>query len=104
MKVDEHHAVEHEGGVPFAVGQVVDALDEAQEVLMLLFETVVEAFGYLFDVEGSEHVAGDVYDREVGLIFEGEDNPFQLLDEGFAALVGVGRYGCAGVPACPVRV
>ena len=82
----------------------LDTLNEAEKVLMLVLETVIEFLGYLLDIEGSEHVAGDVYDREIGLIFEGEDNPFQLLDEGFAAPGRIGRYGCAGGPAGPVRV
>ena len=42
-------------------------------------------------------MAGDVYDREVGLIFEREDNPFQLLDKGFAALVGSVDMGARAV-------
>ena len=85
-KVDEHHTVEHEGGVPFTVGQVVDALNKAQEVLMLLFEAVVEFFGDLLDIEGGAYAAGDVHDRQVGLLVEGENDRFQLLDEPFATL------------------
>ena len=96
-EVDEHHAVEHQRGVPFAVGHFLDTLNEAEKVLMLVLETVVEFLGYFLDIEGSEHVAGDVYDREVGLIFEREDNPFQLLDEGFAALVGSVDMGARAV-------
>ena len=59
-KIYKHHAVKHERGVPFAVGQDFDAFDEAEKVLMLIFEVVVEAFGDLFDVEGGAHAAGDV--------------------------------------------
>ena len=61
-EVDEHHAVEHQRSVPFTVSQFLDTLNEAKKVLMLVLETVVKAFGDLFDVEGSEHVSGDVYD------------------------------------------
>ena len=103
-EIDEHHAIEHQRGVPFAVGHFLDTLNEAEKVLMLILETVIESLGYFLDVEGSEHVASDVYDREVGLIFEGEDNPFQLLDEGFSALVGSVDMGARAVRACPVHV
>ena len=44
-EVDEHHAVEHQGGVPVAVALGRDALYELPEVLQLFLEPFVEALG-----------------------------------------------------------
>ena len=86
-EVDEHHAVEHQRGVPFAVGHSADAVDEAQEGAVFLLEAVVEAFGDLVDVEGGAHPSRDVHDAQVGFFVQGEGQLFQLLDECFAGVV-----------------
>ena len=44
-EVDEHHSVEHEGGVPVSVALGRDALDELPEVLQFFLEPFVEALG-----------------------------------------------------------
>ncbi len=98
-EVDEHHAVEHEGGVPFAVGRFLYTFNKAQEGLMRFLEAVVEAFGDLFDIEGGAHAAGNVDERQVFFLVEGEEDGFQFLDERFAALPGVVDVGARAVGA-----
>ena len=44
-EVDEHHAIEHDGGVPVAVDLGGDTLDEVPEGLQLFLEPFVEALG-----------------------------------------------------------
>ena len=92
-EVDEHHAIEHQRGVPLAVGQFFDALDKVEKGLMLHLETVVKTFGDLFDIEDGAHAGGRVDNGYIGFLVEGEDNRFQLLDERFAALAGVVDVG-----------
>ena len=99
MKVDEHHAVEHQGGVPFAVGRFLYAFDKAEKGLMLFLEAVVEAFGYFLDIEGGAHAAGNVHERQVFFLVEGEEDGFQFLDERFAAVAGIVDVGARAVGA-----
>lgn len=58
-KIDEHQAIEHDGGIPIAVGPIGDALDEAEEVLPVGIEVLVELLGDLLDVEGGAGATGD---------------------------------------------
>ena len=51
-EVDEHHAVEHEGGVPVPIALNVDAVDEAPKSGELGPEAFIEALGQLLDIEG----------------------------------------------------
>ena len=88
-KVDEHHAVQHQRGVPLAVGHVPDALDEAEKRLMLLLETVVEALGHLLHVERLGDPRGGVRDGEALLFFESEAQVFELLRQRFGTLPAV---------------
>ena len=50
-EVDEHHAVEHEGGVPVPVALGGDAIDEVPEGGKFRPEAFVEALGDFFYVE-----------------------------------------------------
>ena len=54
-EVDKHETVEHEGGVPFAIGLFGDAFDEGEEAGVLDFETVIEFFGDALFMEGIAH-------------------------------------------------
>ena len=51
-EIDEHHAVEHEGGVPVPVALGGDALDEVPEGGQLGPKAFVEALGDFFYVQG----------------------------------------------------
>ena len=50
-EVDEHHAVEHKGGVPVPVTLSGDAVDEAPKGGKLCPEALVESLGDLFHVQ-----------------------------------------------------
>ena len=90
-KVDEHHPVQHERGVPFAVGDFLDTFDESQKGVMLLLEAIVEPLGDLFDVEGRPHPARYIDDAGVVFLFilQGKGYFLQFLDQCFARLVPV---------------
>ena len=51
-EIDEHQAVEHDRGIPLAVGALGDAVDELEKRRMLLLELVVEALGHALHVKG----------------------------------------------------
>ena len=51
-EVDEHHAVEHQGGVPVPVALRGDAVDEFSKAGQLGLEALVEALGHLPDIQG----------------------------------------------------
>ena len=99
-EVDEHHPVEHQRGVPFAVRGGGDAFDEVEERAVLLLEAVVEPAGDLLDVEGSAHAARHVHDGEVFFFVQGEDELVELLDQRLTRLVPAMdvRAGPVGTP------
>ena len=89
-EVDEHHTVEHEGGVPVAVALGRDALNELPEVLQFFLEAVVEALGDLLDVEGFDRTRRDIANADAaGLILQGEDEAVEALQQGLAGLACV---------------
>ena len=90
-EIDEHHPVQHQRGVPFAVGQVPDPLDEPQKGLMPLFEAVVEPPGDLLYVKGSPHPARYIDDGQAFFFVQREDEILQLLDKPLSGIpVAVG--------------
>ena len=107
-EVDEHHPVEHQRGVPFAVGDGRDALDEVQEGLVLLLEAVVEPPGDRLDVEGSTEPAGHLDEGDALLLLrQRKDQVLELLDQRFARLasavdVGTGPVGTSRFPLHPL--
>ena len=73
-EVDEHHAVEHEGGVPVPVTLGGDALDEVSEGGQLSPEAFVEALGYLLDIEGLADEGDNVSNPDAPcLVLESDD-------------------------------
>ena len=96
-EVDEHHAVEHEGGVPVAVALCGDAVDEVAEGGKFRPEAVVEAPGDLLDVEGLADAGRDVRDADtLGLIFEAVGDVAEALEDGLASLSRVELLLAAG--------
>ena len=59
-EVNEHQAVECNGGIPLLIGAIADTADELQKRLVLLLEPVVEAFGDPLDIKPGSGAAGDV--------------------------------------------
>ena len=88
-EVDEHHPVQHQRGIPFPVGEVLDAFDKAQEGVMLLLETVVESLGDLLYVEGRARPADHIDQGGVCLFIQRDDQVFQSLDQRFARLAAM---------------
>ena len=80
-EVDEHHAVEHEGGVPVPVALGGDAVDEVSEGGQLGPEAFVEAPGDLLDVEGFVNTRRYVGDADPSsLIFKIEGDVAETLE------------------------
>ena len=103
-KVDEHHPVQHERGVPFPISDVLNAFDEFQKDVMLLLETFVELLSDFLDVKGRARLARDVGQRGIGFLSQGEDKASQLLNQGLARLpMAVDVLGASG-PAGQARV
>ena len=86
-EVNEHHPVQHQRGVPFAVCEVLDARDEVQKSSMLFFEAVVEFFGDFIDIEGSAYPARNIGNGKVFFFVQREGYLLQLLYQGFARLI-----------------
>ena len=109
-EVDEHHAVEHEGGVPVAVALGGYAVDEVAEGGQLRPEAVVEAPGDLLHVQRGADAGCDIRNANAaGLFLQGEDDRLEALEEGFAALSRVELLlpaggGLAGLPAWPTAI
>ena len=80
-EVDEHQAVQHEGGVPFLVRQIGDAVDETQEGFVLLGELFKEALSDAFDIEGCARPRCHVHECEAVLLGKRESDSFKLLQE-----------------------
>lgn len=89
QEVAEHEAVEHDGGVPFAVGVVGDVLNAVNESVMLCAEAAVEVLGHLLgvDEEGGVDAVDDVDDGD--FLVEAEGDGADLLEEE-GGLVGGG--------------
>ena len=88
-EIDEHEAVEHERGVPFAVGLGGDALDEGEEFVVFFLEAVIEAFGDALGVERGAHAGGDDGGTKLVFFRDAEGQRLQFLREQFAGLVAV---------------
>ena len=78
-EVNEHHPVQHQGGVPFSVSEVLDARDEVQKSRVLFLEMVVELFGDFIDIEGRVHPAHNIANGKVFFFFQCEGYLFQFL-------------------------
>ena len=61
-EVDEHHAVEHQRGVPVPVALGRESLDELLEGGQLFLEAVVEPFGDALHVHRPPEAGRDVGD------------------------------------------
>ena len=72
-EVDEHHAIEHQGGVPVAVALGRDPFDEVPEDGQFSPEAFVEALGNFLNVEGLANEGSYVsYTYALRLILQGE--------------------------------
>ena len=85
-EVDEHQAVEHDGGVPFLVALHGYPVNEAEEGGVFLFEHIVEALGNALDVEGGTDTAGHVRQRHLLFFFERYRYALKSLDKRLAGL------------------
>ena len=86
-EVNEHHPIQHQGGVPFAVCKVLDARDEVQKSSVFFFETVIEFFGDFIDIKGSAYPARNIGNGKIFFFVQREGYLFQLLYQGFARLI-----------------
>ena len=57
-EIDEHQAVEHDGGIPFAVGHLADAVNELEERFAMRVEVAIERLGDALDVERGAGASG----------------------------------------------
>ena len=85
-EVDEHHAVEHQRGVPLAAALVVDAVDEGLEGAELRLEALVEALGHLLDVHGLLDAARDLRDAHAVFLFQRKGEVLKALEESITTL------------------
>ena len=107
-EIDEHQAVEHDGGIPFAVGDLADAVNELEEGFAVGVEVAVERLGDALDVERGAGAFGDGDGGQSPcfLFFERDVEDLQFLEQGVAGLgavelVRAGRERAAGFAADP---
>jgi hypothetical protein len=96
-EVDEHQAVEHDGGVPLAVGTLGDAGGELEKGRVFLLKSVVEALGDAFYVEAGAGAAGDIRQGNPVLFFQSERDGLQLLEQRVPGLGVMTRVLSAGI-------
>ena len=106
-EVDEHHAVEHQGGVPVAVALGGDAVDELPEGGQLRPKPFVESLGDLLDVQRRADAGSDqcnvqrrffIQRNEQGLEALKQVVPILARDEGDLPASG----GLAALPPNPL--
>ena len=95
-EIDEHQAVEHDGRIPFVVGDFGDAIDEFQKRGVLLLKNFVEPFGDALHVKPGAGAAGHIAQHECFFLGERESDDFQFLDQCIAGLRLVKRVLAAG--------
>jgi hypothetical protein len=105
-EIDEHHAVQHQRGIPFAVGKIGDAADEVEKGFVLGLELVIEALGDTLNVKRCPCPCRDIHQRKAAFLIEGEGDCLQLLQEAPIARYRVPemlrhRSRLAGLPPRP---
>ena len=70
-EIDEHHPVEHQGGVPVPVALGGEPVNELLEGGQFGAETVVETLGDALHVQGAPEPAGNVGDAQLALFLPG---------------------------------
>lgn len=96
-EVEEHQAIEGDGGVPAALGVVGQPVQELFEGIQFGFEAVVEASGDALHIEGLADAQGDIGEGELLLFLEADGEVLEFLQQCFARLGGV-----VGVFASPL--
>src|SRR5260370_31249645 len=86
-EVDKHQAVEHQRGVPLAVGLGGDTLDEFQEGGVLDLETIIEFLGDAFDIKGFTYPSRDSQGVQSLFLADREGECLELLCQEFTRLI-----------------
>ena len=106
-EIDEHHAVEHEGGVPVPVALGGDAVYEVTEGGQFRPETLVEALGHLLHVQGRADAGRGDLDGQTRFLFNIKGQALQTLEHVVSALpridgIFAAGYGLAALPLDPL--
>ena len=90
-EIDEHQAVEHDGGIPFAVCSLADAVNELEESFAMRVEVAVERLCDTFDIEGGAGATSHGYGGEFPgfLFFERDVKNLKFLEQGIAWLLTI---------------
>ena len=95
-EVDEHHAVEHQGGIPVAVALGGDAVDEFTEGGKLGLESFVEALGDLLNVHCRPDSGSDKGDVQRRLFIQRDEERQNALEQMVTASPSSVRVLAAG--------
>src|SRR5213083_2378351 len=86
-EIDEHEPIEHERGVPLAIGFGLDTFDELEEGRMFGLKAVVEPLGDAIHVEGLPGALSHRRNGEGLFFLQREGDGLELLNQRIAWLV-----------------
>ena len=106
-EVDEHHAVEHERGIPLPVALLRDSVDESLERRQLGPEPLIEPLCDLLDIHRLPDAGCDHRDAQPRLFVEGKGKRLEALEQRFPGLARAERVltvrgGLAALPFDPL--
>ncbi len=102
-EIDEHQAVQHQRGIPFAVALRGDAGDELQESRVFKFEPIIEFLCDALNIESLCDAPHHFQRAQLIFFIDGNDQRFELLAPALRPTGLCSNGAGAWLMTCPAR-